>query len=381
VAVDAGLFQEFLDSLRRFVRERLVPGEERLEQDDQVPPEIEAEMRRLGLFGVSIPAEFGGLGLGMEEQVRVSMELAYASPGYRGPFGTSVGIGSQGLLLEGTEDQRRAYLPRIASGELLCAFALTEPDAGSDAASLRCSARRDGEGWLLHGTKRFISNAPRAGMFTVLARTGAPDSGARGVSAFLVEAPAEGLQVGPPDRKMGHHGAQTADVVLDGVRVPGTALLGREGGGFALAMRVLDAGRLHVGAVCVGIADRLLDESLRYARQRRQFGHSIGEFQLVQAMLADSHVENYAARCMVLDAARRKDAGAPAATEASCVKLFCSEMVCRAADRALQVFGGAGYMRATGIERFYRDARLYRIWEGTSQIQQLIIARSLLRVP
>jgi acyl-CoA dehydrogenase len=380
MALDRDTLDQLVTTVRRFVRERLVPNEHRLEEEDAIPEPVVREMRDLGLFGLSIPEAYGGLGLTMEEEVRVAFELGQTSPAFRSLLGTNNGIGSQGLVMDGTEEQKRKYLPKLASGEIIGAFALTEPDVGSDAASLRTSALRDGDAYVLNGTKRYITNAPEAGLFTVMARTDPTTTGARGISAFLVEAGTPGLRLGKPDRKMGQRGAHTCDVVFADCRVPAAQLLGGvEGQGFKTAMKVLDRGRLHIAAVCVGVALRLIEESLRYATQRRQFGQPIAEFQLIQAMLADSRTEAYAARCMVLETARGKDAGANVSTEASCCKLFASEMVGRVADRAVQIHGGAGYIADYPVERFYRDVRLFRLYEGTSQIQQLIIARNMIR--
>ena len=375
---DEGSFKQLLDTLRRFVAERLVPNEARVANEDRVPAELIAEMRELGLFGLSIPEEFGGLGLTMEEEVLAAFEIGRTSPAFRSVFGTNNGIGSQGIVMDGTPEQKRAWLPRLATGELIASFALTEAEAGSDAASLKTTARRDGNGYRLNGAKRFITNAPDADIFTLMARTG--EEGAGGISAFIVERRSPGLSVGRPERKMGQQGTQISDVILEDCRVPAANLIGGiEGRGFKTAMKVLDRGRLHIAAVCVGTAERLIADSLRYAMERRQFGKPIAEFQLVQAMLADSRTESYAARSMVVDAARRKDAGESVSTEASCCKLFASEMVGRVADRAVQIHGGAGYIADYGIERFYRDVRLFRIYEGTSQIQQLVIARNMIR--
>ncbi|HWA48077.1 MAG TPA: acyl-CoA dehydrogenase family protein [Dongiaceae bacterium] len=374
---DQSALDQLLETLGRFIAQRLVPNEARVAEEDRVPPELVAEMRALGLFGLSIPEEFGGLGLTMEEEVLAAFELGRTSPAFRSVFGTNNGIGSQGIVMDGTPAQKQAWLPRLATGEIIASFALTEAEAGSDAASLRTSARRDGDQYVLNGTKRFITNAPGADIFTLMARTGG--EGAGGISAFIVERNSPGLSVGKPERKMGQQGAHVADVVLQDCRVPAANLIGGEGQGFKTAMKVLDRGRLHIAAVCVGTAERLIADSLRYAMERRQFGKPIADFQLIQAMLADSRAEAYAARCMVVDAARRKDEGANVSTEASCCKLFASEMVGRVADRAVQVHGGAGYIADYGIERFYRDVRLFRIYEGTSQIQQLVIARNMIR--
>jgi len=380
MALDSETFTQLVDTVGRFVRERLVPLESQIAEADAIPPEIADEMRRMGLFGLSIPQEYGGLGLSMEEEVLVAFELGQTSPAFRSLIGTNNGIGSQGIVMDGTEEQRRAYLPRLARGEIVGSFALTEPEAGSDAAALRTTAEADGDGWVLNGTKRFITNAPTAGLFTVMARSDPENRGAGGISAFLVEAGTPGLSIGPPDRKMGQQGAHTADVIFEDCRVPGSALLGgAEGQGFKTAMKVLDRGRLHISAVCVGVAERLIRDAVAYARERKQFGRAIAEFQLVQAMLADCRTEAYAGRTMVLDAARRRDRGEVIGTEAACCKYFCSEMVGRVADRAVQIHGGAGYMAEYDVERFYRDVRLFRIYEGTSQIQQLVIARNMLR--
>ncbi|MCJ9711155.1 acyl-CoA dehydrogenase family protein [Bordetella hinzii] len=379
MALDQETLTLLLDAVRRFVTERLVPAEEALAHTGQIPDDIVTEMRELGLFGLSIAPEHGGLGLTMEEEVKVVFELGQTSPAFRSLAGTNIGIGSQAIVLAGSEAQRAAYLPRLASGELIGAFALTEPDAGSDAMALRTTATRDGDHYILNGTKRFITNAPIAGLFSVMART-APERRADSISCFLVEAGTPGLTLGKPDKKMGQAGALTCDVVFDNCRVPASTLLGeQEGTGFRTAMRVLDKGRLHIAALCVGIAERLVRDAARYALERQQFGKPIAEFQLVQAMLADSQAELYAARCMVLDAAAKRDRGENTTMEAACAKMFSTEMVGRVADRAVQIHGGAGYMAEYAVERFYRDVRLFRIFEGTTQIQQLVIAREMLK--
>jgi acyl-CoA dehydrogenase len=316
----------------------------------------------------------------MEEEVLVAFELGRTSPAFRSLLGTNNGIGSQGLVFDGTAEQKQRYLPRLASGELIASFALTEPGSGSDAASLATTARRDGDHYVLNGTKRYITNAPEAGIFTVMARTDPADKSAHGISAFVVERGTAGIALGKLDRKMGHRGAHTCDVIFEDCRVPAANLIGgREGAGFGTAMKVLDKGRLHIAAVCVAAAERMLDDALAYAIDRRQFGEPIAQFQLIQAMLADSRAEIYAARSMVVDAARRRDEGCDVGTEAACAKLFASEMCGRVADRAVQIHGGAGYISDYAIERFYRDVRLFRIYEGTSEIQRLVIARNMIR--
>ncbi|MAD39296.1 MAG: acyl-CoA dehydrogenase [Tistrella sp.] len=380
MALDPETLEQLVGTVRRFVRERLVPLEQQVAETDEIPHEVVAEMRELGLFGLSIPEEFGGLGLSMTEEVKVAFELGWTSPAFRSLLGTNNGIGAQGIVMDGTAEQKAQWLPKLASGEVIGSFCLTEPESGSDAASLRTSARRDGDSYVLNGTKRYITNAPEAGIYTVMARTDPEKRGASGISAFIVERGTPGLTVAKPDRKMGQRGAHTADVIFEDCRVPASAVIGGvEGVGFKTAMKVLDRGRLHIASVCVGVAERLIHDALSYAMDRRQFGQPIAEFQLIQAMLADSRTEAYAGRCMVEDAARRRDAGEDVNMLASCCKLFASEMVGRVADRAVQILGGAGYIADYGVERFYRDVRLFRLYEGTSQIQQIVIARNMIR--
>jgi acyl-CoA dehydrogenase len=368
------------DGVRRFVQEVLVPREEEVAESDQIPEQVVGQMKELGLFGLSLPEEYGGLGATMEEEVRIAFELGQTSPAFRSLIGTNNGIGALGILLDGTAEQKEAWLPRLASGEIIGAFALTEPEAGSDAASLKTTARRDGDEYVLDGTKRFITNAPEAGVFTVMARTNPEERGAYGISAFIVEANTPGLSLGKIDKKMGQRGAHTCDVIFEDCRVPAGNLIGqREGIGFKTAMKVLDKGRLHISAVAIGAAKRMLRDALDYATSRKQFGRPISEFQLVQGMLADCKTELYAAECMVIDAARKRDEGLDVSIEASCAKYFATEMCGRVADRAVQIHGGAGYISEYAIERFYRDVRLFRLYEGTSQIQQIIIARGLAR--
>ena len=377
---DPESFTILLDTIARFVRDTLIPREPEVVDTDEIPGDILAQMREMGLFGLTIPEEYGGLGFTTEEEVLTSMALCYASPVFRSRIGTNTGIGSQGIVIDGSPEQKQKYLPRLAAGEITGSFALTEPAAGSDAGSLRTTARRDGDHYILNGSKRYITNAPEANVFTVMARTDLQSKDARGVSAFIVDRDSSGLSVGPYDVKMGQRGSHTADVIFDNVKVPAANLIGgQEGMGFKTAMKVLDKARLNIAAVCVGVAERLLDEALNYAKQRQQFGKPIAEFQLIQAMLADSKAEVYAGRSMVLEAARKKDSGPNITLEASCAKLFCAEMVGRVADRAVQIHGGAGYMQASAVERLYRDVRLFRLYEGTSQIQQLVIAKHILR--
>jgi acyl-CoA dehydrogenase len=369
-----------VDAIAQFVNEALIPRENEVAETDEIPADIVSQFQEMGLFGLTIPEAYGGLGLTMEEEVTIAFELGRTSPAFRSYFGTNNGIGSIGILLDGTEAQKAHYLPLLASGELLSSFCLTEPDSGSDAASLKTTAVHDGDHYVINGTKRFITNAPHAGIFTVMARTDTAIRGSGGISAFIVERETPGLALGKRDHKMGQQGAHTSDVIFDNVRVPANQLIGGvEGVGFKTAMKVLDKGRLHIAAVSVGAAERMLNDALNYAIERKQFGQPIAEFQLIQAMLADSKAEIYAARCMVLDAARRRDEGQDIGTEASCSKMFATEMCGRVADRCVQIHGGAGYISEYAIERFYRDVRLFRLYEGTTQIQQLVIARNMIR--
>ena len=360
------------------MQERLRPLEGEVEANDAIPEEVVEEMKAMGLFGLSIAPEYGGIGLTMTEEVRVAFELGGTTPAFRSTFGTNVGIGSQGVAIAGTDEQKTEWLPKMATGEVIASFALTEPDVGSDSGAVKAKAVRDGDVYRLSGTKRYITNADKASVFTVMARTG-EEAGGRGVSAFLVPRDLPGVSVGEPEKKMGQQGAKVCDVNFDDAPVPAANRLGEEGQGFKVAMQVLDRGRLHISAVCVGIAERLIRDCVAYASDRKQFGQALSEFQLIQAMIADSKAECMAAKALVLEAAAKKDAGDRITLEAAAAKYMASEMVGRVADRAVQIHGGAGYINDYGIERFYRDVRLFRIYEGTSQIQQLIIARETIK--
>jgi acyl-CoA dehydrogenase len=372
-------FRQVRAAVRQLVREHVVPREEQIEDEDAIPADLRVRAAGMGLFGYALPEEYGGLGVTMSEDVQLAFEFGYTTPAFRSLFGTNNGIAGQVIARFGSEDQKRAYLPRLAAGELIGSFALTEAEAGSDPAGLRTSARRDGDGWVVNGGKRYITNAPIADLFVVFARTDPDERGGRGISSFVVDSSAPGVTVGPHDKKMGQSGAWTAEVFFDDVRVPASALIGEEGRGYAKALTVLSRGRLHIAALCVGMAQRVLDESVAYAAVAKQGGAPIGRFQLVQAMLADSHAELLAGQSMVRDVAARYDSGEDTSVGPSSAKLFCSEMVGRAVDRAVQVHGGMGYLRTTPVERFYRDARLFRLYEGTSEVQRLIIGGALLR--
>jgi acyl-CoA dehydrogenase len=377
--VDAEDFRQVRAAVRQFVRNSVVPREEQIEDEDRIPDDLRARAAEMGLFGYALPEEYGGLGVTMSEDVQLAVEFGYTTPAFRSLFGTNNGIAGQVLARFGSDDQKQRYLPRLATGELIGSFALTEAEAGSDPAGLRTTARRDGDGWLINGSKRYITNAPLADLFVVFARTDPAEQGGRGISSFVVETSTPGVTVGPHDKKMGQSGAWTAEAFFDDVRVPADALIGEEGRGYAKALTVLSRGRLHIAALCVGMAERVLDESVAYAATAKQGGAPIGRFQLVQAMLADSHAELLAARSMVREVAARYDSGEDTSVGPSSAKLFCTEMVGRAVDRAVQVHGGMGYLRTTPVERFYRDARLFRLYEGTSEVQRLIVGGALLR--
>ena len=377
---DKDVLDQITDTIRQFVNNQLIPMEHWVAENDRLPDDIINQMRELGLFGLTIPEEYGGLGVTMEEEVTLAFELGRTSPAFRSLIGTNNGIGSSGLVIDGTEAQKQKYLPRLASGEIIGSFCLTEPDSGSDAASLKTTAIKDGDTYIINGTKRYITNAPEAGVFTVMARTDPQNKRSGGISAFIVESDTPGITLGKIDKKMGQKGAHTCDVIFDNCIVPADALIGGvEGVGFKTAMKVLDKGRLHIAAASTGAATRMLDDALHYAVERKQFGQPIANFQLIQAMLADSKAEIYAAKSMVLDASRLRDEGKDVVTESSCAKMFATEMCGRVADRAVQIHGGAGYIADYGIERFYRDVRLYRLYEGTTQIQQIIIARNMIK--
>ncbi len=379
--MDGEEFEEIKSLVRAFIRTTVVPAEPEIEEKDEIPSAIRQAARNMGLFGFALPQAYGGLGLSMEEESRIVIELGYTTPALRSMFGTNNGFAGHVLMEGGTEAQKEAWLPRIASGEAVASFALTESEAGSDPSGMTTSGARDGEGWILNGAKRYITNAPLADVFMVFARTDPAAKATRGISTFLVPRGTAGLSVGPRDHKMGQFGAWTADVNLQDVRVPATALVGGDAGtntGWATAMRCLAHGRIHIAALCVGMAERLVDESVEYARTRKQSGRPIASFQLIQGLIADSVTELHAGRSLVLESARAFDDGSDRKVGPSTAKYFCSEMVGRVADRAVQIHGGAGYMRGVAVERFYRDARLFRIYEGTSQIQQVIIARHVI---
>jgi acyl-CoA dehydrogenase len=379
-AMDGETFEAFRTELRRFVRDRLVPAERDVIDRDRIDDQLLNEMRDFGLFALTAPSEFGGIGMNVSEYIETIYELAWAAPAFRSIISLNTGMLTSALVNGGTEAQKREWLPRLCNGTIGC-FAMTEPDSGSDAAGLRTRAVRDGERYVLNGTKRYITNAPVAEVVLVMARTNIEHLPRNAhVSAFLVPVDTSGLSVGGPDKKMGQEGAQIADITFDNVEVPAANLLGgEEGKGFAAAMGALDLGRLSVAAASMGYSERMLDVALRYATERTAFGEPIAGFQLIQAMLADSRADIYAGTSMLRDACHKADRGERFSLEAACAKMFASEACGRVADRTVQIHGGAGYLREYDAERFYRDARIYRIYEGTTQIQQLVIAKNMLR--
>lgn len=380
--MDPELFEQFIDQLDRYVRERLIPAEREVIENDRIPDDIVQEMKDMGLFGLSIPEEFGGAGLNTTQYARTVKTIAYAAPAYRSIFSINIGMFNSAIKNGGTAAQKAEWWPRIAGGEIAC-FGLTEPGSGSDSAAMATTARPDpdGNGWILNGTKRYITNAPHAQVGLIMARTEKENLPKNAhVSAFIVPMDSPGVSVGSPDKKMGQSGSHIADIMLDDVHVPGDALLGGETGkGFVFAMKSLDNGRISVGAASTGYARRALDSALRYATERKAFGEPIANFQLIQQMLAESETEIYAAECMMADVTARADRGENILRKAAAFKVFASEMCGRVVDRTVQIYGGAGYLAEYDAERFFRDARIYRIYEGTTQILQLQIAKHMLR--
>ncbi|HMT47279.1 MAG: hypothetical protein RL702_993 [Pseudomonadota bacterium] len=378
--MDADVFEQFIEQLQRYVRERLIPAEKQIIETDLIPDDIMNEMREMGLFGLTMPEEFGGAGMNIQQYTRTIRELSYAMPCYRSITSINIGMVCSALKNGGTEEQKAEWLPRLAAGEI-ASFGLTEPGSGSDSAAMQTMAVKSGNGWVLNGTKRYITNSPFAKVALIMARTSkeALPKNAH-VSAFIVPMDTPGVTVGKSDKKMGQAGSHIADIIMDNVQLPADALLGGvEGRGFVTAMQSLDNGRLSVGSAAAGYARRALDSAIRYANERKAFGEPIANFQLIQQMLADSEIEIYAAECMLEDAAKRADAGENVLRKAAAAKVFASEMCGRVVDRVVQIYGGAGYLAEYDAERFFRDARIYRIYEGTTQILQLQIAKHMLR--
>ena len=375
--------QEALDGLvgqiRKFVRDVAIPNENRVEVEDRISDDVIEKLKQLGSFGWSIPEEFGGAGLTSEELAIAFMEFTQCSVAFRVYGGQNAGIGSECIIRDGTPKQKQAYLPKLASGEMIGCLALTEESAGSDATAMKTRAKKVNNGYRIKGSKCYITLAPVANLFTIFARTEG-ERGGNGVTAFLIERGTEGLSTSPPTPKMGQEGAPIGEVYLDDIFVPDEAVLGGvEGVGFKTVMKALNKQRINLSALSTGPAIRMLNDAIAYAKERRQFEQAIGEFQLVQAMLAECKVEIEAARALILETARKRDRNEDVTMDVSLCKYFSTEMCGRVADKVVQVFGGAGYIKGTGIERFYRDVRAFRIYEGTSQIHLLNIARNLLK--
>ena len=378
--MDPDIFEQFIEQLHRYVRDRLIPAEREIIETDQIPEAIVQEMRDMGLFGLTMPEDYGGAGMNITQYARTIQTLSYAMPAFRSIISINIGMVCSALKNGGTEEQKAYWLPRLAAGEI-ASFGLTEPGSGSDSAAMQTMAVRKGNGWVLNGTKRYITNSPMAKVALIMARTTKESLPKNAhVSAFLVPMDTPGVSVGKSDKKMGQSGSHIADIILEDVELPADALLGNEEGkGFIYAMKSLDNGRISVGAAATGYARRALDSALRYANERKAFGEPIANFQLIQQMLADSEIEIYAAEAMLADVTARADAGENVLRKAAAFKVFASEMCGRVVDRVVQVYGGAGYLAEYDAERFFRDARIYRIYEGTTQILQLQIAKHMLR--
>lgn len=373
-------FEDYLKEVRAFSQDVLRPAEAATEANDEIPPEIVNRMRAMGLFGISLPERYGGLGLTQEQQVRLTFEFTQASCVYRSRFSTTIGLCSQMILEYGAEDQKRRYLPKMARGEITGAFGLTERNVGSDAANLETTAERDGGGYVLNGVKRYITNAPDAEVFVIMAVSGEASDGRKDISCFLIDKGTPGLTPGPRERMMGQRGSHVSEVFIENCRVGADAVLGREeGGGLKKALRGVNHARTHVAATCVGQSIRFLDEAVSYARERKQFGQPIAEFQAIQTMIGESRAEMAAARALTLEVARKFDRGPIPHIDIACAKMYASEVVGRIADRCVQILGGMGYMESHPVARLFRDVRVLRIFEGTSQIHQLNIAKHTIR--
>ena len=369
-----------VDGVRSFVRDTLVPLESEIEATDEIPAVAIDGMKNLGLFGLTVPREFGGLGADARQEAQIVTELGWTAAAFRSLLGINIGVGSRGITTFGTELQKSAWLPRIATGETVTSFALTESDAGSDATSVATRAVRAGSEWVLNGTKKYVTNSSLAGVVTVIAATqDAKLPGNRHLSAFLLPLPSDGVTVGARRSMLGQRGGYWSDLDLSNVRLPATSLLGREGQGFEIMMSLLDRSRLQVSALAVGQGQRLLHECLTHVATRQQFGKTLGEFELIQALVADSYAELAAMEALVSDTAERVDAGESVAALAAATKLFTSETIGRIADRAVQVFGAEGVQSGSVVERTYRDVRAFRFIEGSTQMQQVSIARLLLK--
>ena len=366
-------------TVRDFVETRLQPIEKQVEDDDEIPSEVVREMAALGFFGLPFPEEYGGVAAGDLGYCLALEQFGRTSAAFSNLIGAHTSIGSMSIFLGGTDEQKRRYLPDLTAGRKLAAFSLTEPSSGSDAASIQTTARKDGSKWLLNGTKIWVTNGPIADVVVVYAASDRSKGARGGITAFIVEKGFKGFRVGRIDEKMGLRGSKTGELIFEDCEVPEENVLGGGvGAGFRTALGALDIGRVSLSAGAVGTSQHLLELGIAHAKRRKQFGQPIASNQAIQWMLADSAVEIHAARLMVYDAAAKLDRGLRVSREAAMVKVYASELANRVADRILQIHGGMGYMKDSPVERAYRDARILRIYEGTSEVQRMIIAEDLL---
>jgi acyl-CoA dehydrogenase len=366
-------------SLREFVEKELWPIAEQVEDSDEIPSSAITKMKDMGLFGLPFAEEYGGAGVGELGYCVALEELGRASAAFSNLLGAHCSIGAMAVHLDGSKEFKDRYMPALCAGEKLACFALSEPGAGSDAANISTSAKRDGDAFILNGVKHFITSGDVADFASVFVVTD-PALGARGgITALWVDLNGPGVTRGPKDRKMGLFGSHTCELIFQDAKVPVDNVIGKVGMGFLTAMKTLDMGRLSLGAGCVGAASYMLEKSIAYSKERVQFGKPIAKQQAVQFMLADMATEIFAARNMVYNGAWKADRGERFSLEAAMVKRYCSDMCIRVVDRALQIHGGSGFMKETGIERVYRDSRILAIYEGTNEIQRMIIAEELLK--
>lgn len=370
--------QQMKEMIRNFVEREVEPFAIQIEEEDAIPKHLVEKAKDLGLFGISIPEQYGGIGLNAVGKATVLEQLGRTHNGFVSLISAHTGIGSTGLVKLASEHLKNKYLPEMAAGTKIGAFALSEPGAGSDATNLATSAEKKGDYWVMNGTKHFITNGPIADVYTVFALTD-KDKGAKGgITAFLVERDFPGLTVGKKDKKMGLRGSYTSQVIFEDCIIPEENVIGEVGMGYISALKILGEGRVGLAARAVGSSGKLIELSAKYAKERIQFGKPIADNQAIQWMLADMATETEAARALTMMAAQKIDEGKKVIKEASMAKLFASDVFNRVADKAVQIHGGMGYMAEYPVERFYRDARITKIYEGTNEIQRLIIARNVL---
>ncbi|PJN88972.1 acyl-CoA dehydrogenase family protein [Bacillus sp. mrc49] len=370
--------QQMKDMIGHFVEREVEPFAIQIEEEDAIPEHLVEQAKNLGLFGISIPEQYGGIGLNTVGKATVLEQLGRTHNGFVSLISAHTGIGSTGLVKLASEHLKAKYLPDMAAGTKIAAFALSEPGAGSDATNLATSAEKKGDCWVMNGTKHFITNGPIADVFTVFALTDKSKGAKGGITAFLVERDFPGLTVGKKDKKMGLRGSYTSQVIFEDCIIPEENVIGEVGMGYISALTILGEGRVGLAARAVGSCGKLIELSAKYAKERIQFGKPIADNQAIQWMLADMATETEAARALTIMAAQKIDEGKKVIKEASMAKLFASDVFNRVADKAVQIHGGMGYMAEYPVERFYRDARITKIYEGTNEIQRLIIARNVL---